>query len=258
MGHDIIRQKSPEEEELEAKQKELSGLEEEMASLQLELSTLESELQVFNGTYLNRFGKKFLLLDELKSKISTAIVRLHPENQEKIKEAQQAAQRVQETEEEVNDYVRPDFEEEQFTPTVELKALFHKVAKEVHPDLSMEEDDRERRNKLMDEASKAYKAGDADRLQQILHTAEMSKPLEGGEDIGVKLIRIIRLISSLRTRIEAMKTDINTVRSSDAYLLLADYKEQGDSLFDAIEKNLDNEIKELEDTLRSLEEQSQS
>ena len=84
MGHEIIRQKSPEEEELEAKQKVLSGLEEEMASLQLELSTLESELQVFNGTYLNRFGKKFLLLDELKSKISTAIVRLHPENQEKI------------------------------------------------------------------------------------------------------------------------------------------------------------------------------
>ena len=258
MGHEIIRQKSPEEEELEAKQKVLSELEEEMASLQLELSTLESELQVFNAMYLNRFGEKFLLLDELKSKISAALAALHPEDQEKIREAQEAAQRAQETAEEVKDYVRPDFEEEKFVPSAELKALFHKVAKAVHPDLAVDEEDRKRRQQFMIEANKAYKSGDADRLQQILDAAEMSKPLEEGEDIGVKLIRVIRLISSVRNRMDAMKKDIDAVRSSDAYLLRADYEEQGDSPFDAIEKNLDHEIKELEDTLRSLEEQSQS
>ena len=257
MSRDITRRKAPEEIELEAKQAELAAIEDEMASLQLEFSTLESELHVFNSLYLNHFGRKFLVLDELKSKIAAVFSALNPENKDAIREAQEAAECARETAEEVRDYVRPDYEEESFTPSPELKALFYKVAKAVHPDLAVDAEDRRRREQFMIEANKAYKNGDAERLQAILDAAEMSRPLEEGEDVGMKLVRLIRLIASARERMQAMRADIDSLQSSDAYGLCSEYQEQGESLFKSIEQNLDTEIKELEETLCAIGEKLQ-
>ena len=253
MSGEITRKKSPEEVELEAKQAELAAIEEEMSSLQLEFSTLESQLQAFNSQYLQRFGEKFLYLDELKAKIAAAYAALSPEDKEAVKEAQEAAEQARETAEEVGEYVRPDIEPEPFEPSADLKAKFREVAKAVHPDLAVDDPDRKRREQLMAEANTAYKEGDEKRLQEILDAAELSKPLEDGEDVGQKLVRLIRMISSARDRMQAIRSDIEAMQAGEASSLYGEYQDQGEQLFEAIEQNLDAEIKEFEGTLSSLE-----
>ncbi len=256
MSGEITRRKSPEEIELEAKQAELAAIEEEMSSLELDLSTLNSELLVFNASYLNRFGEKFLILDELKSKIAAVFAALSPENKDAVREAQEAAERVRETAEEVREYVQPGYKEESFAPTPELKSLFRAVAKAVHPDLAVDDEDRRRRERFMSEANNAYKAGNVERLQAILDAPEMSRPLDDGEDVGTKLVRLIRMIASAQDRMQAIREEIKSLKTGDAYGLYNDYQEQGDSLFDTISQNLDSKIRELKDTLNGLEEKT--
>lgn len=172
MGGDVAKKKSPEEAEIEAKQAELAAIEEEMSSLQLEFTTLESQLQAFSSQYLQRFGGKFLYLDELKAKIAAADATMSSGGTEEISEGQ-----------------------------------------------------------------------------------EVAEPLEDGEGAGRKLVRLIRMISSARDRMQLMRSDIEAMQAGDAAALYREYQDQGERLFEAIERNLDAEIRALEGSLPSFEEE---
>ena len=252
MGSEITRKRSPEEVELEGKQDQLSSLEDELAALQEKLSSLEADLQSFNAQYLHRLGAKFLRLDELKHQISQAFATLSPDDQDAAEQAAEAEERVHETAEEVGEYVRPDFEEKPFVPTEELKSLFRKVAKAVHPDLAVDEDDRKRREQLMAEANRAYKELDADRLREIRDAAELSRPIESDEDVGRKLVRVIRLIASVQSRMSGMRAELERAKASNLWELKCVHEDEGDVVFKRIEQQLDSEIAELESTLTSI------
>ena len=56
MSLDIVRQFTPEEEELAAKREELAQLEAELADRELGLASLKAELAAFEGLYLRRVG----------------------------------------------------------------------------------------------------------------------------------------------------------------------------------------------------------
>ena len=252
MGSEITRKRSPEEVELEGKQDQLSSLEDELAALQEKLSSLEADLQSFNAQYLHRLGVKFLRLDELKHQIAQAFATLSPDDQDAAEQAAEAEERVHETAEEVGEYVRPDFEEKPFAPTEELKSLFREVAKAVHPDLAVDEDDRKRREQLMAEANRAYKELDADRLREIQDAAELSRPIESDEDVGRKLVRVIRLIASVQSRMSGMRAELERAKASSLWELKCAHEDEGDVVFKRIEQQLDSEIAELESTLTSI------
>ena len=253
MDSEITRKKSPEEVELEDKQDQLSSLEDELAALQEILSSLEADLQSFNAQYLHRLGVKFLRLDELKHQIAQAFATLSPEDQDILQQAAEAEERVRETAEEVGEYVRPDYEAKPFVPTEELKSLFREVAKAVHPDLAVDEDDRKRREQFMMEANRAYKEQDADRLREIRDAAELSRPLESNADVGEKLVRVIRLVASVKARINGLKAEAEQARATELWELKCAYEAEGDAVFTRIEQQLDSEIAELESTLTSLQ-----
>ncbi len=101
----------------------------------------------------------------------------------------------------------------EFHPSPELRNLFREVAKRIHPDLAADLGDRERRNRLMAEANRAYQAGDFDALRRILDGYQDGKTT-AGEEIGAELIRIIRQISQARDRVSRIYQELITLRES--------------------------------------------
>ena len=58
--------------------------------------------------------------------------------------------------------------EKEFKSSESLKKLYREVAKAIHPDLTTDEKERVRREKLMAEANLAYGEGNEAKLQSIL------------------------------------------------------------------------------------------
>ena len=56
MSLEIVRQRTPEEEELAARREELARLEAELADRELALASLKAELAAFEGLYLRCVG----------------------------------------------------------------------------------------------------------------------------------------------------------------------------------------------------------
>jgi hypothetical protein len=89
-------------------------------------------------------------------------------------------------------------------PAPSLKALYREVAKAVHPDLATDEAEKARRTILMSAASAAYAAGDEATLRRILEDEAMRPEGVVGDDIGLRLVRVLRQIAQVRGRLEAL------------------------------------------------------
>jgi len=251
MNDEIIRKLSPEEEELENKKAILSKLSSQLADLQLEISTVNSEVESFRGMYLNRLGKKFLYLDELLAKVAQADFEHTPNDESSAKKAEEANERMKATAEEVGEYTEESYEAEPFKPGEELKLLFRKVAKLIHPDLAKDDEDRVRRERLMQQANEAYSNYDTTRLQEILDNEKLSDDKDYS-NIAEKLVVTIRLIASAKIQIEKMHGILEQLKSSEDWTLKTKYETSiatGTDIFDQMEKEIDERIEELKNAL---------
>jgi DnaJ-class molecular chaperone len=106
-----------------------------------------------------------------------------------------------------------------FTPSPELKSIYREAAKRIHPDFATDAADLERRTRFIAAANRAYGAGDAEALQRILDEYEDGAEAVTGEGIGAELIRIIRHISTARTRVSAIEQELAALRRSEIALL---------------------------------------
>ena len=73
----------------------------------------------------------------------------------------------------------------------ELKSMFRDAAKQVHPDLADDEQDRELRTKLMADLNEAYAKGDKDAIRNIVDQYNASEDAVQGEGVGYDLMRMI-------------------------------------------------------------------
>jgi hypothetical protein len=83
---------------------------------------------------------------------------------------------------------------------IALKGLYREVAKRVHPDLTSDETDRNRRQRLMAEANQAFQQGDAQRLAKILEDSDVRPESVQESDAPVDLARAVRKIT-LKSRL---------------------------------------------------------
>lgn len=220
MPASLIRQLSPEEEELQSKKLELAAIETQIALLQLDLETLTSELQAFTDRYLRAVGMKFAQLDAIEAEIQRLLAERAPDDAEARAAAEEARARAEQSRQET-DEARTRPETPEFRPTAEAKDLYRELAKKVHPDLARDEADRERREQRMKAVNQAYHEGDAVRLQQILdELKDELEPVER-EEIGAQLVRIIRRIAAAKRRIQELKAELAALRESEASQLRA-------------------------------------
>ncbi len=86
----------------------------------------------------------------------------------------------------------------------------------------------------MAEANLAYERGDQAKLERILAAYESSPESVAGEGPGAELIRAIRKVSQIRTRIAEIEVELHELWSSDLYQLKSRVEEAQQSGRDLI------------------------
>ncbi len=107
----------------------------------------------------------------------------------------------------------------EFRPTNDLRTLYRRLAKLVHPDLATNEHERERRHRIMAEANRAYARGDEARLRALLDEWQLSPESVSGDGIGQDLVRILRRIYQLERRLSTIDAEIEQVKRSDLFAM---------------------------------------
>ena len=232
---------------------EYEALTRQLAEMELELATLESRLSAFQKTYTRTVGVLFAELDEIEKQIARQLYRLNPDA--KHRQGYQEAKRKARAS---RDAINEDLEksEKAFTPSEELKRLYRKVAKAVHPDLATSEQERPYRTSLMARANEAYKSDDMDALEQILHEWEhrdeaslfREGQLTQSHQLEQKILRI-------RLRIKEIERKIDQLRGSELYRLMVKVEQaelEGRDLLGEMARDLRYRIREAKELLESL------
>jgi DnaJ-domain-containing protein 1 len=230
MHDEIALRTSPEKEELGRKREELALLQARLAERELFLTNLQGELSAFEGQYLRRIGTLYAELDEWNAKIAERMAE-EEGTDESRSTAAQARRQAEESDSAVRSYAAAV---QEFLPSAELKARYREVAKRVHPDLATDEADRQKREHLMAAANAAYQRGDTDALRRILEEYENSPESVRGAGIAADLIRVIRQISQVTSRLSQIEREIATLSDSDIAKLRAKadaVREEGRDLF---------------------------
>ena len=233
----VERKETPEEEELSRKRLEMARLEAELADLELARATLLGEIEAFGRIYTRVVGLKYAELDEIEAELSEILAARQPESDELRQQATASRAKADSSQKAASAEASSL---EPFKPTEDLKRLYRRVAKAVHPDLAADDGERERRTNLMAAANAAYRAGDAEKLQEILNDWSTSPEGVVGEGTGAELVRIIRQIARLRRAIEAASAAIEKLESSE---------------MNQIRLRVEMEAKRGNDLLRSLRDQ---
>ena len=122
--------------------------------------------------------------------------------------AEESAKR---TAEDANDF--------RFNPTAEAKRAYHNLARVFHPDLALDAEEKNRRHGLMAELNVAYSAGDQKRLDKLVDDYRNSPDVVIGDALGDKLVRAIRQIFQIKTRIVELRRERAVAEMSELYSL---------------------------------------
>ncbi len=218
MAAGIIRQVTPEEEELVQKREELTSVRAVLAERELELANLHGELKAFEGRYLREVGVLYAELDALDASIAELAAMLERSASAR-KRAQDARKRADNADEAVHG---EEAKAPAFKPSAKLKSLYREAARRIHPDFARDDADRQRRTRFMAEANAAFSRGDAETLERILTEYQDGSDATAGEGVGAELIRTIRQIAQAKKRIEAIRQEMEQLRASELALLEQD------------------------------------
>jgi hypothetical protein len=244
----------PEEIELEIKNTKLRELEDILANKELELVTTQGELLDFQKIYLGTVGRKIAELDEIEAKIAEIHAKKLPKDEGSKEKATEARRRADDSSyayqfEEISEV--PD----RVPPSISLKQLYRDVAKKLHPDLAVGEEDRSRREDFMKRVNEAYKERNEEKLLEILREWESSPERVEGEGIGAELIRTIRKIDNVEQRIKSIQSETEELFGSELYRLSQKVEEARivhKDLLQEMVSHLEEKIKRRKLELQSL------
>jgi hypothetical protein len=219
MSTEIIHQITEEEWQYKNKNAELNKLEIQLAQEELELATFRGEVHNFRGCYLAAVGSRYFELDKIEAEIAEIEAYQRPLDQVAQQRAEQARTQAEESAKAAGNQSKPQRPNLKFKPTESLKKLYRQIAKRIHPDLAVDDQERMRYQRLMAKANQAYQAGDEVGLQSILRQWKKNYGFEKSESVVDKLARIIRQISQLKERLAALEKEKAELRSSSLYQL---------------------------------------
>ena len=100
-----------------------------------------------------------------------------------------------------------------------IRKLFRDVAKTIHPDLSSDQQARDRRHALMVEANRAYAVGDEERLRSILEVWAKSPEAVQGSDPDAMRQRLVRRIAESEEQLSRLDEKFAEMRASPLWQL---------------------------------------
>jgi hypothetical protein len=246
---------SPEELEFSIKTEQLGKLENSLLQLELEFNSLQMEISTFQRRYVEFIVKRMYELDNVEVKIAQYLISTDPNNPEYRQKLNKFKEQVDEAE---KAFAREKkaLSKSDFKPSDSLKNLYRDIARKVHPDLSVDDEEREKRTKIMAEVNEAYQNGDEKRLEQILNEWQYSPENVSGEDVGSQLIKAIRKIAQAQKRIIIIENEIKILKGTEIYELQEKSKESrkdGIDLLIQMSGYLDVQIHERKQYLEFLQ-----
>ncbi len=204
---------------MEYSEAEFEALTRELAERELELATLENELSMFERRYAKIVGVLFAELDALEAEIAKELLRIHPE--EPYRDGFRRAEKRARDSQDAADEKTKQQERQAYIPTEEIKNLYRKIAKAIHPDLAVNEEERAFRTTLMARANAAYKIGDRQALEQILYEWEHrnEKSMAREADL-IQPDLLERRILQIKARLKEIEIKIGKLKESELYQLM--------------------------------------
>ena len=254
VSRQVQRIRTPEEDELASKLQELSSLEGRLAQGELDLATLGGVLESLEIRYRRIVGTKYLELDTINAAIAEILAARQPSDEQARADARQAYARAEQTAKETEDAALSR-KVEAFSPTPRLRELYRSLAKMIHPDLAVDKRDQGRRTWVMAEVNRAYREGDVNRLEAILTEWQSSPDAIEGEDVPSRLVRTIRMIARVRTRLAQIELEMQAMVESDLHALrqkCLDAAEAGKDLLQEMADKVGAEIRAAKASLESL------
>jgi DnaJ domain. len=223
MSTEIVHQMSAEEWEYKNGNTELNYLEVKLAQKELELATFRGEMNSFRARYLAAVGCRYWELDKIEAEIAEREANQRPYDQSAQQRAKQARAQAEESAKSAGNQKQPRETASKFKPTESLKKLYRQIAKRVHPDLAVDDQERIRYQRLMAKANHAYQVGDELGLQNILRQLKKNSNIEKNNDIDQKisdkLARINRQITQVKERLAIIEKELAELHGSTLYQL---------------------------------------
>ncbi len=209
---------APEKIELEKKQRVLERLKDRLAEREEAMTELRAELEQFEAKYTMEVGRLYAELDDIEAEIAEEEVRLAPDDEEIKKRAEEARRRAEESAENI-DEENWQACTQKWNPSPEAKKTYHNLAKMIHPDLAIDEEERAKRHNLMAKLNDAYSDGDQNLLNKLVEEYRDSPDLVKGDSIGDELVRAIRQIYQVTRRLKELRAERLEVELSELYVL---------------------------------------
>lgn len=201
---DVSKRAHPLDWELNRRKTELARLARELAEQELAVATFTAELAAFQRRYAAALAPHYAELDELEAVAAEKASQLRPDDASKRRKAERARVRADESAGKARPVPAPAAPvAPKPQPTDELRKRYRELAKQAHPDLAAEPDDRPRREAIMIQANAAYAEGDADTLAYLLSQWEARQAPAESDDVEAALERLMRQIAQASARLEA-------------------------------------------------------
>ncbi|HUR97475.1 MAG TPA: hypothetical protein VMZ26_05335 [Pyrinomonadaceae bacterium] len=243
---------TPEEIELEKKQRLLDRLKDRLADREEEMTDLRAGLQRFEARYKMEVGRLYADLDEIEAQIAEEEYKLVPDDEEIKKKAEELRRRAEESAANTED---ADAASSKWNPTAEAKKAYHNLARIIHPDLALDAKEKEKRHGLMARLNEAYSAGDQAQLNKLVEDFKNSPDIIRGDSVGDDLVRAIRQTAQIQARLKELKAEKEEAERSELYVLLqkveAEFSEGRDMLKHMAERTKSS-IKKSERRLTNL------
>ena len=208
---------SPEEIEFEKKRRKLERLKDRLADSEEEMAELRAELEQLEANYTMEVGRFYAELDEIEAQIAEEELKLVPDDEEIKRKAEDLRRRAEESAAGLAE--AGENCHNKFNPTPEAKKAYHNLARMIHPDLAIDEEESERRHALMAKLNDAYADGDQNLLNKLVEDFRDSPDLVRGDSIGDGLVRVIRQISQVAARLRELQSEKLKAELSEAYAM---------------------------------------
>ena len=248
----VIQILSPQAEELQARRRELADLRRKLADKELELSTENAQLHLFERRYQSVVGKMYAELDQVKAQVLGLASKVFPKADNFREEAESAREQAREFQEEESPEAKKPKE---FNPPENLKKLFRRVAKRIHPDLASSATERERRHDLMAKLNQAYDGLDEEAIRSILIEWEAEEPAHEKLELGEQLVRVVSQAAQVRKRLYAISDELEDLTLTEMFQLKKNIESaelEGRDLLQEIADDLEEKISETKTRIRDL------